>query len=531
MSEKLPAPDFDAQKYARPNDRWTCGYAAEDKPCRLGPDRRGRCQATAECVPVLEVKPGETKGRWCCKCPGGPCETGPLPDGRCSRPISRCAPVPTLRTRRGQVTWAVVTATVALLLIALGGPWRGQIINPGALSISHSGEAFASLHASTNQPQQACSACHPAGDSGPGGLLNAALRADPGPAQLAALVNFKSGPMTAIDAACQKCHTTHSFHQTTVVENLSCSHCHAEHRGAGPIAPPTDQHCAFCHGDATVMAAAAAKGAKSTQIIHSFAGDHPGFRVHSEQRRDPDTLKFNHALHLGGATMPPLPGGAKLDCAFCHQPDSAGTYMRPVNFENHCRSCHSLQFDPATPDLQLPHGDPDFVSAFLRSLPRQYADLALRSGLTRKEEQDQFAQRKLQQLREQVGTGEALEARIFLSSGTQGPDVSVGTVGGASRALFPGCAYCHEVKSVPGARPQITRPEVRDRRLLHAVFDHSKHATVACVQCHAAPQSKETADLLLPTKESCATCHSPRGGVVDSCTTCHVYHRVPPGGG
>ena len=76
------------------------------------------------------------------------------------------------------------------------------------------------------------------------------------------------------------------------------------------------------------------------KVIHQFSDDHPQFRFIAEKRRDPDTLKFNHALHLTGTTIPKLPGGIKLDCAFCHQPDAAGAFMRPVNFEKNCRVCH-----------------------------------------------------------------------------------------------------------------------------------------------------------------------------------------------
>jgi hypothetical protein len=290
---------------------------------------------------------------------------------------------------------------------------------------------------------------------------------------------------------------------------------------------PTDQHCAMCHGDAEVMSAGAARGAVFTKVIQSFADDHPEFRLLAENRRDPSTLKFNHALHLTGETIPNLPGGAKLDCAFCHQPDAAGAYMRPVSFENNCRVCHSLQFDPETPGLQLPHGSPEFVSAFLRSLPRQYADFAARSGIDGADAQNEFAQRKLQRLGEQVESGEALEKRIFFSTAVTGPDTAVGTVSGATRALYPGCAYCHEVKSTPQGRPEIARPVILDRWLAHGKFDHAKHAAMACSQCHQALQSRETADILLPGKASCASCHSPRGGVEDSCTTCHAYHRRP----
>src|SRR5436190_1204511 len=163
--------------------------------------------------------------------------------------------------------------------------------------------------------------------------------------------------------------------------------------------------------------------------------------------RCPDTLRFGHALHLTGPTIPKLPDGRKLDCAFCHQTDAAGVYFRPIRFEDNCRVCHSLQFDPETPGLNLPHGDPGFVSAFLHSLPKQYADYAARSGITGTEAQKQFVQRKLQQLQTRIVSGEDFEKRVFFSTATSGPPTQVGAVSGTTRALYPGCAYCHEVKS------------------------------------------------------------------------------------
>jgi len=98
-------------------------------------------------------------------------------------------------------------------------------------------------------------------------------------------------------------------------------------------------------------------------------------------------------------------------------------------------------------------------------------------------------------------------------------------------ALFPGCAYCHEVRPSLNGGPQITPPLIPDRWLVHGNFDHSKHLQnirtnpkMDCIVCHDARQSRETSDILLPSKQICAMCHSPAGGVVSSCSTCHGYH-------
>ena len=96
-----------------------------------------------------------------------------------------------------------------------------------------------------------------------------------------------------------------------------------------------------------------------------------------------------------------------------------------------------------------------------------------------------------------------------------------------ARARFAGCAYCHEVK--PGGAdglPQIARVFTPDRWLIRGEFNHAKHAIVGCTECHAAQTSRRTADIILPTKQSCTECHSPQGGVSQSCSTCHSYHTV-----
>ncbi len=517
MSEQLPAPDFDAHNYARPNQNWICGHACEGKACRQGPDAKGHCGATAECKPVLKIKPGETKGRWICTRTGGECEAGPLPDGSCCRPIAKCSPVPTLRLWRGRVTLAIIAASCAVLLAILGNPpWRNHFINPGTISDPHSGAAFAAL-AATNHLHQNCGACHVAGNSGPNGLVNAALRAQPGILDLKQLALAKAEEPTVIDAACVKCHAGRNFHQPNAPQ-ISCAFCHAEHQGA-KMAATTDAHCGFCHADAAKMAVS-----PKTPVMHHFADDHPQFKFITEKLRDPDTLKFNHALHLTGTTIPKLPGGEKLGCAFCHQPDAAGALMKPVAFEKNCRVCHSLQFDPETPELQLPHGSAEFVSAYLRSLPKQYSDLAAKQNVA---DENNFVQQKLAGLRAQFGNGEDLEKQVFFSTATAAPEISVGSVNGATRAIFPGCAYCHEVKASTAGSPEITKPIQTERWQAQAKFNHAKHAGVSCEKCHDAIDSKDTADILLPAKETCAECHSPRGGVADTCAECHTYHQPP----
>jgi hypothetical protein len=97
---------------------------------------------------------------------------------------------------------------------------------------------------------------------------------------------------------------------------------------------------------------------------------------------------------------------------------------------------------------------------------------------------------------------------------------------GSTRAVFPGCALCHEVKSSAANQFVVTPPVIVERWLSHAEFNHAKHAGLACEICHDAIHSQNTATMLLPARETCLECHSPRGGVADSCATCHLYHKL-----
>ena len=534
MSENLSPQDPNPRQYARPNENWVCGYACEGNACRLGPDRRGNCGATADCAPVLELKPGETKGRWKCMRPGGACELGPSSDGTCGRPALRCSPRPTLRWWRGRITLTVSAVSIAALLIMAGGNLRGFFFNRGSISYAHAGPAFQERYAGTNEVKETCGACHKAGAGGLSALVAAAWKAEPGPLEVHKLVHTAGvrPPMSRVDAACQKCHLDHAVHQHGVPVAMSCSSCHEEHRGPGRMALPNDDRCAVCHGDPESMAGArdqivAAGFSPSPEgraIASNFGGRHPTFRIHDLRMRDTNTLRFNHALHLTSSSVTSLSGGRAMNCVECHRADTSGEYIRGVNFEQDCSKCHSLQFDVDTPDLRLPHGEPEFVSAFLRSLPKQYADLAAKSGVSNSAEQNRIARDKVRRLLEHVGSGEELEKRIFFSNSTLGPQRRVGAVEGAAPAIYAGCAYCHEVKADSLGKAVVTKPVMTERWLWHGEFNHRKHATMACADCHNAVESRDTAEIIVPPKNSCAKCHSPSGGVADSCVTCHSFH-------
>ncbi len=265
--------------------------------------------------------------------------------------------------------------------------------------------------------------------------------------------------------------------------------------------PATDNaHCAACHGDAR-------------QVKTAFAAfaNHPAFQPSA----DLNTLRFNHQRHE--AADIPLLAGHKLDCADCHQPDATGRYLRPITFAANCRACHGLQFDPELPDLHLPHGDPEAVRSFLRTLPVQYASYATRVKRLPVSEVNDWTAAQMTRIRDRYRSGENLEHQAFFNTAVATPD---------RRPLFPGCAYCHEVKAIG----EVTNPAIPDRWLAYGEFNHAKHARLACRECHAVNHSRATADVLLPGIETCRQCHTPQvagketSGVRSECITCHAYH-------
>jgi hypothetical protein len=362
----------------------------------------------------------------------------------------------------------------------------------------------------------------------------------------------------SLDGKCEVCHVAHTFHAADVVVDHSCTACHHEHLGTGPMQPVTDTNCASCHGNADIMAASAQKGFHLpasdfqvkpkdnflvyfqparpamgyTHVFQSFDGEHPAFQIQRENLTDPNTLKFNHEIHLSGDI--PQVDGRKLDCAYCHKPDSRGAYMQPINFAKNCQACHALQIDPSLPDFQIPHptggSEAGSVRAFLLTLPTQYANYAAeKKGMTNSAQIAAFVNQHITALRQRVRGGADLEKEVFYA------DARNVNLGGATpaasggRALFPGCAYCHEVKTSAAQAPVVTRPVTPDRWYVHARFDHAAHITMNCNACHGqALHSTKTSDVLLPDKASCVTCHSAKGGVVSTCATCHDYHNAAP---
>ena len=483
--------------------------------------------------------------------------------------------------------WRRAVGAVTVLTLIGGGVavWYyykrapDKFFNPGPVSIHHrniSRDMTAPM--SPEQPIQTgpagnCDACHDKSLITGGGLTAKRF-------VQVVKESFRKGAsaerIEQIDNRCETCHTrlskrTHSFHEFNAIQNR-CSECHQEHRGPGPMKQVASSECATCHDNSQVMQAASRKKPPEgwtpllrhpqpaqrviftqlgrppegyTKVFASFWEDHPEFRINiakaaePDKIRDPDSyvaadgvhdiLRFNHSRHFQADIPAVDKSGRKLDCNYCHQLEIEGRFMKRISYEANCQACHQLQFDLNNPDLTLPHGDPTAVLGFLRSVTTHYEDLARRKGMTDLNKVRSFVLEQRKQLGRQYSSDQDLINRVFFEAD---PYKTRPGMARPRAANFAGCAYCHQVKPSAVGAPQITRPILVDRWMLQSDFNHSKHIAVrgaTCETCHqTARGSARSSDILLPVKDSCVKCHSPKAEpdlrTAAECITCHKYH-------
>lgn len=352
------------------------------------------------------------------------------------------------------------------------------------------------------------------------------------------------------DAQCLACHemSEHAATITTVFErhpdlNLRCATCHMEHNGSAGIIAEDSSLCADCHGQI-------AEVLQSPDIpsISSWR-KHPEFRVtvaavtgsdkystarrislsDKQELRDTTAIKLNHQIHL----QPDIAGAeglTTLKCGDCHQFDRDYVDIKPISFEEHCASCHPLEFDERLPGRAVPHGSPDVVYNYLFA---EYAKLFLATEGEGKDIEACFRARKPGKA---VSRGEEVKfARSAVESTSRSMEESLFT--------RTACHLCHDIRKrsdsevvsavangVGGSSAyEVVQPQIPTRWMPASTFDHGAHQEIACESCHVGVRdSEETADVLLPGIDNCKQCHAQEnmtGMVVSECVTCHSYHQ------
>jgi predicted CXXCH cytochrome family protein len=203
--------------------------------------------------------------------------------------------------------------------------------------------------------------------------------------------------------------------------------------------------------------------------------------------------------------------------------------MQPIRMQQHCASCHRLDFDPADPERTVPHGDPKRVMATLM----EYYSAQYLAGYP-----DRLGTAKPGRIVDlpAISLSRADRERLLGLARTRATTVA--------RDLFERrvCVECHEVKrqvdspdrpAIEGRLWSVAKVSRTDAWMPSARFDHSRHGTklTPCETCHDAARSKQASDVLMPDIKTCRTCH---GGeqkhagsdrlIASTCTSCHGFH-------
>ena len=352
------------------------------------------------------------------------------------------------------------------------------------------------------------------------------------------------------EKTCLSCHSgPPHFSERAFSPAPQCASCHVEHRGQAVLAALSDSVCIQCHADLKVKE----PRIPITTKIHSFTADHPEFAIsvfrpghtvqrvgldESKQAMDAAAIKLDHQLHLKPNLMGPY-GPERLSCASCHQGDQQGAYMRPVNYEKDCMRCHLLDFDERLPGKTVPHGQAlEDVDRFLRTTYAEYYLLQHQPELKASGPARRLPGAPRPQ--EEIRVNNMVEEAERLLMGPPGSKTKkgkcvfchvLGSPGGASQSVQFGGANSHtQVSEFRTLFPTVVKTAIPERWLPYSTFDHKTHSILTCVACHeAAPHSKETKDVLLPSIGSCRNCHFEPGGARAQCLTCHVYHDKSQG--
>ena len=332
--------------------------------------------------------------------------------------------------------------------------------------------------------------------------------------------------------ACLTCHSTNLHtHVTSVsaaagspgvsMRRLECTSCHAEHDEPARLVQTDQRLCATCH------AADVSLGHRVRRAT-DFLLDHPAFadeRTRSDERNrvHDEGLLFAHDVHLDAKGVEGPEGNVVMKCADCHQPEPGGKRMQPVRMEQHCASCHRLDFDPAEPDRTVPHGDPKRVTA---SLVEYYSARYL-AGYP-----DKLASAKPGRVVQlpSIALSRADRDRLLGLARTRAQIVA--------RDLFERrvCVECHDVQreeNASGGEWRVAEVSRTDAWMPASRFDHSRHGTALtpCSTCHDASKSGKASDVLMPAIETCRTCHggernhaAASGLIASTCTSCHDFH-------
>ena len=371
-----------------------------------------------------------------------------------------------------------------------------------------------------------------------GASLDSAWQAGPASAAHSGFIQdcdtCHQAPFAAVkNEACLACHRDTAMHSDDAalmdhadMTHARCGGCHLEHTGRDTLIARSTELCTDCHADPGERFPGSQLAPAS-----SFDGDHPGFtlsmvawedgqarRVETPQEPGPlheqSRLKYPHDVHLARQGIASPDGTRVLECKDCHRP--MGTSFAPIHMEDHCQSCHRLDFDPEVSQRRLPHRQAAEVSAIILD---HYAHMALTGGV-----EDANAPAIVRLLRRPGQVLQVEERKAALEWAEARAKETMEDV--FSKRV---CVQCHEVfRTENPARPwDVETVALTQTFLTGARFDHAAHRTEKCERCHQPAVSKLSSDVLIPPLANCRECHGDpgmRGKLGTACVDCHGFH-------
>jgi hypothetical protein len=378
-----------------------------------------------------------------------------------------------LRTRR-RLTWALVAvAALACVPLVFGVGGSRKSLQNAPVSEAH---AFF---------EQRCEFCH--------------------------TENFR----TVSDKACSQCHDgaphpAKSVDAGKATTQHACVDCHLEHRGRIRLGAVANARCIECHSEI----AAHSTGARVHNVSAFREGRHPEFST--GLAKDTRPVKLNHAKHMPAEAKAIRSIKLPMKCEDCHKADRVTGQLRPVTFEEDCKSCHARELE----------FDVDHVLGDDRSVPAPHSKdaRAIREFIW-----NVYA--------DAVKANPAIARRPAANDLVAQPNTTAWmnrVVNDAVAYLFERkCGYCHEstgngdvrkVNSIAGR--YVESKPAGDPWLARGEFSHTSHRGVRCEDCHTeARASHQTADVLIPAMKACTPCHGTSGVGLDDCAKCHQYHN------
>jgi predicted CXXCH cytochrome family protein len=335
-------------------------------------------------------------------------------------------------------------------------------------------------------------------------------------------------PFTSGTDSCQACHKEHNEPQMLIVQdNKLCIDCHKT-----PISKIDVSGNTMGEMDAATLFSAGQHPHFMPTLLQEKAGEWTKNKALSTQEiREESNLKFPHELHLNiekvGKKIPDSPQKEALICGDCHTAAPDGEHFLPIIMEANCASCHSLDFDDANPQRNLPHAAAEIVRTYLHEF---YISQAAQQRYSKPQEsarrvpgRDTSARCKNQDPLQCGGVWANEEIERLFSKG--------------------GCVDCHEAYQEEDANGdkqwQVKEVKLNTDWFPTARFSHAAHHIMSadnmgkesCASCHDAATSKLSSDVLMPKMGVCLDCHeegkkdTAKDNIKLQCIACHAFHN------